>query len=140
MPSQTQDTIRIAGSVGPGNEEEFTHEVGSDATIEEVDVRIYAGAELDLRVQPFLEYGPEGERDRLPLITYAGDKTFVDGEGDDWEFPISEPIEEDEVFGLVVENVNADYTYDFAADFVLERAGGTARLFGVVDDVMGVLR
>jgi hypothetical protein len=137
MTSESQDSIRIAGAVGPGNEATWRHEMGSDATIEQLDVRIYTGAELDLRVSPFVEYGTD-QSNRLPLIKFAGDKDYVDGEGDSWEFPISEGVERSEFIGVSVENVDDSYTYDFAVDFVVDRAGGTSR-FGALKQLLGVV-
>jgi len=133
----TKDSLRLAGRAGPGASDELRHSLEVDATIEEVTVRIYRGAELDLQVTPSVAFDANEGRDSLvPLITFVdGGKQFVDGEGDRWEFPVSVPVTEGDEIVVDVDNTDPDNGYDYAVDAVIERAAGASRL----DQIVGVI-
>ena len=126
--SETMDSVRFAESVDPDSSVTLSYELPQDATIEEVTVRIYRGAELDLHVTPW--HNPAGGRDvQEPLITFEG-KEYIDGDGDHWEFPLSDGVKEGDTIGVTIDNVSSGsdgYTLDAAADFVVDRAGGSDR-------------
>jgi len=133
----TKDSLRLAGRVGPGGDDELRHSVQVSATIEEVTVRIYRGAELDVQVTPAVAYDADEDRaSNIPLITFVdGGKQFVDGDGDRWDFPVSVPVTEGDEIVVEVENQDPDNGYDYAVDVVLEKAAGSTRL----DQIVGVL-
>lgn len=118
----TLRSIRFAESVDPGETVTLTKDVEQDATVEEVTVRIYRGAELALHVQPFVKRDDR----RFSLVEFQG-KEYVDGDGDFWEFRTLEAVEKEDVIGVEVENTAADYTYDFACNMSVDREGGTSR-------------
>lgn len=122
----TRDTIRFAEQVDPGATVTDRYQVDTPSRIEQVNVRIYRGAELDVRIVPFLEFGSDPDhRERLPVLTFAGSKQYVDGDDDAWEFPVEIPIDDDELVGVEVENTDPDNPYDYSVDFELERLGGS---------------
>lgn len=127
MPRRdTRDTIRFAGSVSGGDSETERHQVDTPSRIEQVNVRIYRGAELSLHVLPFIEFGTDPDRrERLPVVTFAGEKQYVDGDDDAWEFPVEIPIDDDELIGVEITNTSADHSYDYSVDFELERLEGS---------------
>lgn len=129
--SENRRSVRFAESVDPGETITLTKDVERDATVEETTVRIYRGAELALRIKPFVER----DNRRFELIDYPQGKQYVDGDGDFWEFPVSEAVATEDVIGVEVENVATDYAYDFSTDMVLDRAGGTARAGGLLDAI-----
>lgn len=105
----------------------LTKEVEEDATVEEVTVRIYRGAELALHIEPFVKR--DGRR--FGLVEFFG-KEYIDGDGDFFEFKTSEGVEEADLVGVDVENTaptgtEQNLTYDFAVDMTLDREGGTER-------------
>jgi len=118
----TLRSIRFAESVDPESAVTLTKQVEEDATVEQVDVRIYRGAELSLRVSPFVKRDSR----RFDLIEFRG-KDYVDGDGDFWEFSVSESVQKEDVIGVKVENVTTDYTYNFACNLQVDREGGTER-------------
>jgi hypothetical protein len=119
------DTVRFAGSVGPGNSETERYLVERPSRIDEVRIRIYRGAELALQVVPFAEFGTDKDRRRRSnVVRFAGDKQYVDGDDDAWEFPVRIPIDDDEVVGVEIENTDGQYTYDYSVDFHLTRTDG----------------
>jgi len=131
MASETRRSVRFAENVDPGDNVNLSKEIETAATVEQVTVRIYRGAELDLHVQPYVERGGR----RTSLVEYQG-KDYVDGDGDFFEFPVSEGVERRDQLGVDVENQATDYAYDFSVDVVLDRAGGTSR---VVNWISGVI-
>ncbi|MFC7131654.1 MULTISPECIES: hypothetical protein [Salinibaculum] len=143
MPSAVQeprDSVRFADRVAPNSTGDGSHvetyEVQEGATVEQVDVRIYRGAELDLRVRPFIRRGDDGSRREIDLIQFQG-KQYIDGDGDHFEFTVSQAAERGDLVGVEVENHDDTYGYDYAVDMALDRAGGIARFGGVVDRIRG---
>lgn len=122
-------SVRFAETVAPGETEELTEEVTRDATVERVTVRIYLGAELDLRVRPFVTESDS----RRPLIVYQG-KEYIDGDDDVYEFALSEPVAGGESIGVEVENRSGQWPYDFSMSATVDYENGLGRavsaLFG----------
>lgn len=121
--NQPRRSFRFADSVNPSSDVELTHKVKEPATVEDLDVRIYRGAELDLHVKP------QVKRDgrRFDLVEYNG-KSYVDGDGDHWTFDVSEQVSEGDLLVVQASNVDPDYSLDFAVDMIIDREGGTSRL------------
>ncbi|MWG34158.1 hypothetical protein [Halomarina oriensis] len=122
-------SVRFAETVEPGETVELTEEVSRDATVERVTVRIYLGAELDLRVRPFVTES----QSRRPLVVYQG-KQYIDGDNDVYEFALSEPVAGGESIGVEVENRDGTNSYDFSMTATVDHDGGLNRavsaLFG----------
>lgn len=132
MPSDSENrrSVRFAESVDPDSEVELSKVIEKPATVEQLDVRIYRGAELDLRVKPYVRR----EDQRHPLVEYHG-KSFIDGDSDHWTFPVSESVEKDDEIGVVIENTSSTadgYVLDGAVDLTLDRAGGSSRIFDAI--------
>lgn len=123
MPTDdSRNNLRFAESVPPDDSVQLTYDVDREATIDEVDVRIYRGPELDLEVRPFVVDGDH----EVPLVTFIG-KDYIDGDGDFFEFALSEPVTPGETLGVEVVNRDTEYAYDFSVDISLDHAGGTSR-------------
>lgn len=115
-------SVRFAQTVAPGETAELTEEVSRDATVERVTVRIYLGAELDLRVRPFVTESDS----RRPLVVYQG-KQYIDGDNDVYEFTLSEPVAGGERIGVEVENKDETNSYDFSMTATVDHGGGLNR-------------
>jgi len=129
--SENMRSVRFADQVAPGESVTLTKTVENAATVEDVTIRIYRGAELALQVEPFVKRNNR----RFPLIDFHG-KDHVDGDGDFFEFPVSESISVDDKIGVEATNVADDYAFDFSTDFVVDRAGGTNRVVSFVRDLI----
>jgi hypothetical protein len=136
MSSESRRPVRFASTVAPGDTDTYSVEVEQAATVEDMTVRIYRGAELSLHILPFVERGAENRRSRIPLVEFRG-KDFIDGDGDFFEFGLSEAVEENDVVGVEVTNTADEYAFDFAVNMSLDRAGGSSRLGGLIDSVQG---
>jgi hypothetical protein len=123
--TNTRDNLRFADSVDPDDSLTLTHEMEEPATIEQLMVRIYRGAELDLQVVPFVKQGGD-DGSRHPVVTLRG-KDYIDGDGDKWQFSAVEQVQPGDLVGVEVTNTNSEFAYDFASDFTIDRAGGTTR-------------
>lgn len=123
--TETRDNLRFAERVGPGSTETLTYEVNDDATIEEVDVRIYRGAELALNIFPYVRLGGD-DASKTPLLTLVG-KQHIDGDDDTFEFNLAEAVTPGDEIGVDVTNTSTEFGYDFVVDMDLDRAGGTKR-------------
>lgn len=120
--------LRFATAIGPGESERLEHEVEEPATIEDMTIRFYQGPELAVRARPrrIRHNSPK------PLIEYLG-KSYVDGDGDKWEFDVSEPVKKGDVIEVEIDNVadpdpELNLTYDVTIDMHLDREGGESRI------------
>lgn len=133
---QGRDSVRFATSVGPNSTEVLNYEVPEDVTVERLSVRIYRGAELELRLSPFVDRDRADDRERRePLVTFEG-KQYIDGDDDFFEFDLAIPVEEGQEIGVEVENLDGTYTYNFSAIVELDSAGGLDRVFNVIGGLL----
>lgn len=123
--------FRLAASVAPASTVKVEQPIPRDGTVERVRVRVYAGAELALRITPYVVNEKGQRRD---LIVFAG-KDYIDGDDDTFEFQVREPVYLANGDKLVVSatNTSATYTYDFAVDIEVDFAGGVWPMWAVVD-------
>ncbi len=128
-------SIRFAEGVGPDSSIVETYEVDRDLTVEQLRVRIYRGAELDLEVSPFVDREKADDRQRRePLIVYRGSE-YIAGDGDTFVFPVSVSVEEGQQLGVKVVNQDDTYSYDFSVDMTVDPAGGSSRLVSLLGGV-----
>jgi hypothetical protein len=132
----TKKSISFSKQVRSNSTETLTHTVQRDATIEEVQVRIYRGAENDLEVQPYVLRGQSDAQNRIDLIEFEG-KTYLDGDDDIWTFSISEEVEEDDEIKVEATNNDGSNAYDYRCNVELDEAGGVHRFIGLVQDIGG---
>lgn len=119
--------LRFGTTIGPGEIDHISHEVEEPATIEDMTIRFYQGPELAVRVRP-RRIRTNSPKD---LVTYRG-KQFIDGDGDKWEYDVSEPVEQGDEIEVEIENVadpdpEVDLTYDVTVEMHLDREGGASR-------------
>lgn len=135
---------RFSTDVSPGESKTLTRTIDEPATIEEIVVRFYQGPELAVRVYP-RRIPDNGNGTPQDLVDYHG-KEWIDGDGDKWRFPLSQPVEKNDVIEVEIENTansdpDVDLTYDVAVHMPLDRHNGAVRavesLFDRVSGVFG---
>ena len=116
--------ISFGEEVPAASTERIRHEVEHDATIEKVGIRIYRGAELDVRVRVEVhkQWGNE-----YSAIEQEG-KGFIDGDDDRYLFSLAEPVEEGDEVVIEVENRDGSNAYDARVNVELDRFGGVERV------------
>jgi hypothetical protein len=132
--------IRFATDVGPGESVTLDRVVEEPATIESLDIRFYQGPELAVQVQP-RRIPDNGGGQPQPLVDLVG-KDWIDGDGDHWEFDISESVEQDDVLEVEIDNTaqpdpDVNLTFDVAVNMTLDREGGALRPIRSVVDTIG---
>lgn len=137
MPATTRpkEAISFGKSVSKGGSGDVTYDVQADATVERVTVRFYRGQELDLQLTPFIKTG-NGER-KIDLVQLAG-KSYIDGDGDFFEFDVGEEVTKGDQIGVHFDNKESNYAYNFRVNVELDKEGGTARAMGLLDRLKGV--
>lgn len=117
MTRTQRGNLRFSERIAADTTESFEHEIREESTIERLVVRIYPGAELDLRVEPYLKVAEDGPRE--PLITYEG-KQYIDGDDDKWNFDLVEEAEPGDIVGVEVVNLDDSNGYDFVTQLSLD--------------------
>lgn len=132
--------ISFRANVGAGNSETLTYSVEEPATIERLVVRIYQGPELSLHVTP-RTIGDNGNGRPDSLVEFVG-QSYIDGDGDKWEFDLSEQISTDDVIEVEIANTatpdpNLNLSYDAAVHMELDRMGGGFRPLRAAVETVG---
>lgn len=134
--------IRFATEVSASDEVRLTKEIEEDATIESLSIRFYQGPELAVQVVP--KKIPDNGDGRPQVLVDLEGKEYIDGDGDLWEFNLSEKVEEGDVLEVDIENTAPDDTseelaYDITVDMALDRHGGVLRpIRAVTERLTGV--
>lgn len=124
-----KEAVTFSDQVPAGSTEVLTLTVPEDATVENVALRIYAGAELSLKVRMFVD--PVGNTANQPLVEPVG-KGHVDGDDDYHEWDLSRSVSEGDEIVVEAENVNSDYAYDYRVNMEIDYASGLRRFLGGV--------
>ncbi|ELY69330.1 hypothetical protein [Natrinema versiforme] len=130
MPFSRKETKRFSVSVGPGETATASTTLDYDATVEEIDVRIYQGAENEIGVVPYRIR----DADQLTLVDLIG-KSKIYGDGDYWTFNVAESVEEGDEIGIEVEHEADSYQFDVDVDVTLDQAGGASRVLSAISGV-----
>jgi len=123
--------VSIAAAVGPSgqdpeNVETYSYTTGKDATVEQVDVRIYPGAGLALRLEILKK---DDQTDVTTPIVRTRGKDYLDGDDDTYSFDLSEPIKEDDQIVVRAANLADSNEYNFRVNFDIDERGGTTSIF-----------
>ena len=126
--SMNREAFRLAFQVPAAGSGELTERVRGDCTLERLSVRIYIGAQLDLKLTPMIQRAAAGGI-REPLIKYApGGKQYIDGDDDTFVWSVSVPMQVDDEIVIGYVNDDVANAYDFACDFEVDYLAGTMRL------------
>jgi hypothetical protein len=118
-----------ASGTDPQNVESYSYTTGKDATVEQVDVRIYPGAGLALRLE--ILHVDDQTGTESPLVRTRG-KDYIDGDDDTYSFNISEPIKQDDEIKVRATNLADSEEYNFRVNFDVDERAGTRSLLGEV--------
>lgn len=130
MVQESQTPVSFSASVSPNTSGRLSYDNQRDATIEHVQVRIYAGAELDLELKLLVVTRSGNRRQIVELVG----KDVIDGDDDFYTFHPAEPVQSDEQIVIEHENVNANNTYDYRVNMDLDYEGGVHR---ALEDALG---
>lgn len=127
--SFNREAFRMALQVPAGGSGEIEERIRGNCTLERATLRIYIGAQLDLKIMPCIARAYAGGEVREPLIKYAtGGKAYLDGDDDDFSWSLSIPLEVDDKIIVAYRNDDLVNAYDFAFDFEVDYLGGANRV------------
>jgi hypothetical protein len=125
VPERT--SVTWAEQVPAGDDDVLAYELPADATVENVRVRIYPGAENTLRVTPQVR---TRSNNTFPLLETRG-KDYVDGDDDTWQFGVSESVEEGDKIQVRRENTDGQNAHNYRVIVDVDYLGGTGRLASI---------
>lgn len=118
----SKESYRIAAQVAANSgysDNEFTHEIKKNGFIERFAVRIYIGAELDLRIKSFIRRGgSDGVEENI--VQFKGNKDYIDGDDDYFEWFLEKEVKKNDVIVVQAKNGDATNAYDFAVDYDID--------------------
>jgi len=107
--------VSLSATVTKSTSETEEYEFSGDGVIQgKLQIRIYAGPELDLTLYPRIERVGEVVES---VIEYVGDKAYIDGDDDKYEWDIFLPVRKGDKFQCLATNANASYDYDYRVNF-----------------------
>lgn len=115
-------------------DDEETYGIDAAATLRDLSLRIYAGAELDLEITVWID--PE-EGARYPLIQLEG-KDALDGDDDTWEWASAEvPVDDGDELLILADNNDGTNAYDYRFNWTEDRLGGAERVVSGLRSLVG---
>ena len=121
---QNRVPYRFNKTVGPNEKGYIEEAMPADGTIESCKIRFYLGAELDLKVLPFVQRPYKVREDIVKLI---GDRNYFVGDDDVFEYELSIPVYRHEKIMVWFENVNTEYSFDLIVEIEVEHLNGANR-------------
>jgi len=107
--------VSLSAQVAASGTETETYTFSGDGVIQgKLQIRIYAGPELDLTLYPVINRVGDVESN---IIQYVGDKEYIDGDDDAYEWDIFIPVKKGEQFKVKAVNANATHAYDYRVNF-----------------------
>lgn len=131
---ENKECYRFAATIPAGVTAEFKEVLSHDGTIEKARMRLYIGAQLSVRISPFIMRSNDL---REPMIKFskAADtiggivpKDYLDGDDDSMDFELGIPVYRDQELIVRVTNTDLLNDYDFAFDVMVDYMGGSYRL------------
>jgi len=109
---------QVAASAS-GDEQTFKIE-GNGIIQGSVELRLYSGAELDLRIKPMIR---SQEKVLRPIIALKG-KDYIDGDDDIYRWVVNLPVFKGEYIVLQADNVDAVNAFDYRFNFSINYSKG----------------
>lgn len=118
--------LHLAATVPAGQTLTVERRIQQDCTLVAMRIRIYVGAQLALRLTPYIVNARGQRRDLVAWGDGAAAKRYIDGDDDLYEYSLSEPIDADADERICIDAVNTDAAnaLDFSADFGLDYSNG----------------
>jgi hypothetical protein len=136
--TSSRKPLHFARNVGAGSSGEDSHKLSRDATIERVMTRFYAGQELDLRINLWLEK-KDGDK-RIPIVETTGStgsKSHIAGDDDDYEWTPAIRAEQGDKIIVDYDNTDATNAYDYVVNMDVDRMNGMRRAFEWLKELIG---
>jgi len=109
--------ISISATVSASSTETEEYEFRTDGVVQgKLQIRIYPGPELELKLYPKIRRLGDVDSD---VITYVGDKDYVDGDNDAYQWDVFIPVRKGEKFRVTAVNENSSYAYDYRVNFAV---------------------
>lgn len=112
-----REVIAIRKNVSPLQKFEVKERVKYNGSIEQIQVRFYAGQENELRVRPYVRH--KGAKNETFFTYPEGTDPFLSGEDDVLRYPLALEIEYDDEIVVYVENISNTYDYTLVVDIVV---------------------
>lgn len=110
-------------SVAPGVSGVLTQAVPADGVVERMTVRIYQGAQLQLRLRPYV-IRPRQEEYSLVRFAAPPAKQFLDGDDDFFIYLLYVDVTDKDTLAVWYHNLQATHTYDFRVAVEINYAAG----------------
>lgn len=124
-------SVDLSGLISSNSTEIFVKEMRSDASLEELMVRLYDGPEGQLEVYPFIWGKDPNEYDDIDdkrrFIEFVGNKKYIYGNSDIFEYELDDSIRSGYYVGIKVVN-DTDYDYDVRSILKIDYRGGVSTM------------
>lgn len=115
--------LHFARKVSAGTTGSFKYGVQKDGTIESLTVRIYSGAEDQLRLNIYVL---DQETDSKKKVVETPDEQgFIGGNEDVYEFDVSKEVTSDDFILIEYENDDGSNPHRYKMNLQIDRTGGT---------------
>lgn len=128
----TRDGQSLASRTPAGATETENLSIDSDGTVERLTLRIYRGAETDLRLYPRIVR----EGNSIPLIETAG-KTYIDGDDDHWEWTLAQPVQQGDRLSIRAVNNDDTNPHNWRATVEVDYLEGQSRVLSSIRSAIG---
>jgi len=127
MPRETRTGISFAETVAAGGTTTQSYTVDRPGTVENLQIRIYSGAETDLEIEPFVI---TPDKQKIPLVETRG-KAVIDGDDDVYSWSLSLPVEQEAIIKVEANNTDSNNAYDYRANVEVDFRGANKSIFEV---------
>jgi len=114
--------LHFGRKVGKSTEGKETYDVKKDGTVEQVEFRIYSGAEDTLQLNIFKE--DENTDSKRKIIETPDDQEFIGGNEDFFTFNTSVPVTSDDKIVVEYENTDSSNPHRYKMNMEIDRTGG----------------
>lgn len=135
---ESRHGLTFARQVPANEDDRVAYEIREDATVEDVQARIYQGAENTLRLN--IQHIPTSGSP-VSIVEPADDgdgKGWIDGDDDDYRWSVSVPVERGDELVVDYENRDANNAHNFRVNMDIDYMGGTERLIAGIKRFLGV--
>lgn len=126
MAKNTRETISFRKVIAANTSVNFTEELKSDATIENMFVRFYPGQQKSLQVTPKVKFRNE---EMYNLIRYAtGTDGYLTGDDDKLSYPLGVEVTTGDQIVIYVTNTDTINEYSLVVDVIVDYLNGKSRV------------
>lgn len=115
--------LHFARKVSAGTSGTFTYNVRKDGTIENLDIRIYSGAEDELEIDVYVVNQESGLRRKV--VETPDDQSYIGGNEDFFQFRASQEVTSDDQIEIDYNNTDGNNPHRYKINVEIDRTGGT---------------